>query len=62
MDFVTCADMQTGPTGLRVDVQDRIDEILRRYQPDDPVHRGISRSGPSLIAAVDRVAGVLVAQ
>lgn len=62
LDFVTCADMQTGPTGLRVDVRDRLSEILQRYQLDDPVHRAITRSGPSLIAAVDRVSAVLAAQ
>ncbi|AUN41807.1 HD domain-containing protein [Tsukamurella tyrosinosolvens] len=59
LDFVTCADMQTGPTGMRVEVQDRLEEILRRYQPGDPVHRAITRSGPSLIAAVDRVNAAL---
>lgn len=62
LDFVTCADMQTGPTGLRVEVRDRLDEILQRYQPEDPVHRAITRSGPSLIAAVDRVSAALAAQ
>ncbi|MBS4102994.1 HD domain-containing protein [Tsukamurella paurometabola] len=62
LDFVTCADMQTGPTGLPVDVRDRLDEILRRYGPDDPVHRAITRSGPALIAAVDRVTALLAAQ
>ena len=35
-------------------LQERIGEILDRYPPDDPVHRGIRRAHPLLQAAVDR--------
>ena len=55
LDVLTCADMKTGPDGSAVTGQDRIAEILSRYGPDDPVHRAIERSAPTLLAAVARV-------
>jgi hypothetical protein len=54
LDALTYADMTTGPAGERVDLEERIAEILERYAPDDPVHRAISRSNPVLQEAVDR--------
>jgi hypothetical protein len=54
LDALTYADMTTGPAGQRVDLEDRIAEILERYPPDDPVHRAITRSHPMLREAVDR--------
>jgi putative nucleotidyltransferase with HDIG domain len=55
LDVLTCADMTTGPDGSRVRVEDRVSEILSRYPEDDPVHRAIERSAPTLLAAVARV-------
>lgn len=55
LDVLTCADMTTGPDGSPVRADDRLSEILSRYGYDDPVHRAITSSGPSLLAAVARV-------
>jgi hypothetical protein len=54
LDALTYADMTTGPAGQRVDLEERIAEILKRYPPDDAVHRAVSRSHPVLREAVDR--------
>jgi hypothetical protein len=54
LDALTYADMTTGPKGQPTTVIDRIAEILSRYGPEDPVHRAVSRSRPSLVAAVER--------
>jgi hypothetical protein len=54
MDALTFADMTTGPAGQPMTMDQRIEEILRRYPPDDPVHRAIVRARPVLQAAVER--------
>jgi hypothetical protein len=54
MDALTFADMTTGPTGQAMTLDERIEEVQRRYPPDDPVHRAIARARPLLQAAVDR--------
>jgi hypothetical protein len=54
MDALTFADMTTGPAGQPMTLDERIDEIRRRYPPDDPVHRAIGRARPLLQAAIDR--------
>ena len=54
LDALTYADMTTGPAGQRVDLEERIAEILERYPPDDPVHRAVSRSYPLLRETVER--------
>jgi hypothetical protein len=54
MDALTFADMTTGPTGQVMTLNERIEEVQRRYPPDDPVHRAIDRARPLLQAAVDR--------
>jgi hypothetical protein len=54
LDALTYADMTTGPAGQRVDLEERIAEILKRYPPDDPVHRAIRRSHSVLREAVER--------
>ena len=61
LDALTYADMTTGPAGERVDLEERIDEILERYPADDPVHRAISRSQPVLREAVERIRARLAA-
>jgi hypothetical protein len=62
LDALTFADMTTGPAGEAMTLQERIGEILRRYPPDDPVHRAIRRAHPHLQAAIhrtlDRLGGV----
>jgi putative nucleotidyltransferase with HDIG domain len=47
-DALAYADMTTGPAGQRFTVDERIAEILTRYQPGHPVHRAISTSAPVL--------------
>ena len=54
MDALTFADMTTGPAGQPMTFGQRVDEILRRYPPDDPVHRAIVRAQPLLQTAVER--------
>jgi hypothetical protein len=54
MDALIFADMTTGPAGQPMTLAQRIGEIQRRYQSDDPVHRAIVRARPLLQAAVDR--------
>jgi hypothetical protein len=56
MDALIYADMTTGPAGQRLTFAARIGEILERYPAGHPVHRAISRSCPTLAAAVDRTA------
>jgi hypothetical protein len=54
MDGLTFADMTTGPTGEPVTLEQRIEEVQRRYPPSDPVYRAIVRARPELQAAIDR--------
>ena len=54
MDALTFADMTTGPAGQVMTLDERIEEVQRRYPPDDPVHRAIARARPLLQAEVDR--------
>lgn len=49
---LTYCDMTTGPDGQRMTVGDRIADIRRRYEPQDPVSRAINCSEPRLIAVV----------
>jgi hypothetical protein len=60
VDTLTYADMTTGPAGQRLTFEARITEILERYPPGHPVHPAISRSRPTLAAAVDRTARSLM--
>lgn len=55
LDVLTFADLTTSPTGEPVNAQDRVSEILSRYEPSDPVHQAVTKSAPSLLAAVRRV-------
>jgi len=54
MDGLTFADMTTGLDGRYVSFEERLADILRRYPPDDPVHRAIVRARPMLRESVDR--------
>jgi hypothetical protein len=54
MDALTFADMTTGPAGQAMSLDQRVDEILRRYPAEDPVRLAIVRARPLLQAAVER--------
>ena len=56
LDMLTLVDLAVGPTGERVSVESRLDEILARYPADDPVHRAVTRSRSSLIQSAERAA------
>lgn len=55
LDALTFCDLTTGPDGTPVSASDRLDEVLQRYGPDDPVHQAIQLSRDDLLAAVGRV-------
>jgi hypothetical protein len=54
MDALTFADMTTGPAGQSMTLDQRIEEVQRRYPSNDPVHRAIVRARPELQAAIHR--------
>ncbi len=56
MDALTFADMTTGPDGGYVTFEKRLDDILTRYSPDDPVHRAMMRARPLLRESIHRTA------
>ncbi len=56
-DFMWWADLSTGPSGQDFTVDERISEILSRYEPGSVVHTAISRAEPRLRAAAQRAAG-----
>ena len=53
-DALTYADQTTGPTGERMDVEDRLAGMLRRHGPDSPNARVHDQRAPVIRAAVDR--------
>jgi HD superfamily phosphodiesterase len=54
-DSLTYCDMTTGPDGQRLSVEQRLDEITRRYAPDHPVRRTLAYTAPELARVVRRV-------
>lgn len=54
LDALTMIDLSTGPDGSPIIDTARLAEVLRRYADDDPVHRAVERSTPSLLAASRR--------
>ncbi len=54
--MLTLVDLTVGPTGERVSVEARLDEILARYPAESPVHRAVRRSRASLIESAERAA------
>ena len=60
-DALTFADLTTGPSGSPVSVEERIAEILERYEPGHVVHKSIRQAAPDLIATVRRVEARLAA-
>ena len=59
LDALTYSDMTTGPDGQAMSPEQRIAEIISRYGPGHVVTRVITKSAPSLIAAVSRVTRML---
>lgn len=56
LDALTYCDMTTGVDGRRVEVEERLAEILTRYPHDHVVHRSITRSALLLRAAARNTA------
>ncbi|MFC9876707.1 HD domain-containing protein [Nocardia salmonicida] len=56
-DFMWWADLSTGPAGEPFTVDERISEILTRYEVGSIVHTAITRAQPYLTAAAQRAAG-----
>jgi putative nucleotidyltransferase with HDIG domain len=54
LDALVTADLTTGPNGERFTYDERIAEILKRYPPEDPVHRTWVKAAPILKQAVER--------
>ncbi len=46
---LTYCDFTTGPGGERLSPEERVAEILSRYQPGSPVHRAVQTSAPALL-------------
>ncbi|WP_128801805.1 MULTISPECIES: HD domain-containing protein [unclassified Streptomyces] len=61
LDALICADMTTGPAGQSFSFDQRMDEILKRYEPGSEVHSAISKARPYLGAAVERTLARLAA-
>ncbi|GAA5174959.1 HD domain-containing protein [Pseudonocardia eucalypti] len=49
---LTYCDITTSPDGHDIDVRERLDDVLRRYGPDDPVHRTIRKARDFYLASV----------
>ncbi|MFE3443571.1 HD domain-containing protein [Nocardia sp. NPDC059180] len=56
-DFLWWSDLSTGPNGEDFTVDERLDEILRRYEPGNVVHSAITKAEPRLRAVAQRVSG-----
>ena len=54
MDALVTADVTTSPDGHPMNADDRIAEILERYEPGHPVHTAIALARPSLLEHVAR--------
>jgi hypothetical protein len=54
LDLLTLLDMTTGPTGEYVGEDERVAEILNRYEPSHAVHRAVTRSRADLLEACRR--------
>ncbi|MBB3092180.1 HD domain-containing protein [Nocardioides albus] len=53
-DLVAAADLTTGPGGERLSFDERVAEILTRYEPDSVVHRTWLTAAPTVGQAVAR--------
>ena len=48
------ADMTTGPRGEKLTYDERLTEIMARYDPDSIVGRAMVRAEPAIRASIDR--------
>ncbi|WP_100514280.1 HD domain-containing protein [Mycobacteroides abscessus] len=60
LNVLSCADLSAGPSGELVSPRSRVEEVLQRYGPHDPVHRALCSSGPILISAAEQVLAAVV--
>src|SRR5947209_1181989 len=51
---LTYCDMTTGPTGLQITSEERIDDILHRYDETDIVAKAIRQAVPTLTLSIER--------
>jgi hypothetical protein len=56
---ITYCDFTTGPRGERLSPEERIAEILSRYEPGSPVHRAVQTSAPHLLGKCREVTAAL---
>jgi hypothetical protein len=56
---ITYCDFTTGPHGERLPPEERITEILSRYEPDSAVHRAVQSSAPRLLEQCREVTAAL---
>jgi len=61
-DILWTADAHTGPSGEPLTIDERIEEVRRRYGDDHPVTRCMNDSRSALQAAEARVAELIAAQ
>lgn len=54
LDALVTADLTTGPAGERYTYDERISEILSRYQPGDMVHETWTKAADTIRLAVER--------
>jgi len=58
LDALILADLTSGPSGENMSVEERLDEIFTRYEPQHPVHRAVTRSRGYLEACCQRALAV----
>lgn len=59
-DALTYCDMITGPTGLHISFEERLEDILQRYDESTIVNQAIHQAIPSLTRAVKRTQNSLL--
>ena len=59
-DALTYCDMITGPTGLHISFEERLEDIFLRYGESHIVNRAIHEAIPSLTRAVKRTQNTLL--
>lgn len=62
LDVLNYLDLSIGPDGGPIGPSDRIAEILRRYEPANPVHIAVRRARLDLLASVERVEALLTSE
>ena len=58
-DALTYCDMTTSPTGREITFEERIDDILSRYDETHLVAKAIREAVPSLALAIERILAIL---